>query len=132
MALSDADLIAEVRVLTDYTPEIMSDREFQDLVDLTKRELRADLNQPGLDFYSDLSAERCLFWLVCIFAKVRAGEIDSPSFSISELKVRQSNFTERVGIWFDNFWNHYHSVGGGPPRGHIKSSRPDRTYNFDN
>ncbi|QSG06398.1 hypothetical protein [Halapricum desulfuricans] len=124
--------MAEVRVLTNYTEDIISDTDLQDVVDLTKRELQANLNDASVDFYGNLQAERALFWLTCIFCKVKAGEIDAPNFSIGEIQVRQSSFSERTGVWFDNFWKHYRAVDGGAPIGHTKANRPDRTYKFDN
>lgn len=132
MAIDDNTLKAEVRALTDYTEVIISDTDLQEVVDLTKRELQADVGDESFDFYEDLNAERALFWLTCIFLKVKSGEIDAPSFSISEISVRQSNFTERHGIWMDNFRKHYRAMDGGAPVGHTRGNRPDRNYDFDN
>lgn len=132
MAVDDTTLKAEVRALTDYDATIISDDDLQDVVDLTRRELVADLGDETIDLYENLQAERAFFWLTCIFCKVKAGEIDAPSFSIGELQVRQSNFSERHGVWMDNFHKHYRSIEGVTPVGHIKSNRPDRDYGFDN
>ncbi|OYR54903.1 hypothetical protein [Halorubrum halodurans] len=132
MAVDDNTLKAEVRALTDYGVTIISDDDLQEVVDLSKRELLADIGTQEVDLYDDLNAERALFWLSCIFLKVKSGEIYAPSFSISELSVRQSNFTERHGIWMDNFRKHYRAMDGGAPVGHTKSNRPDRAYGFDN
>ncbi|UBF22598.1 hypothetical protein HRTV-25_gp17 [Halorubrum tailed virus 25] len=132
MAVDDSTLKAEVRALTDYGTAIISESDLQEVVDLTKRELHADIGDDSFDLYEDLNAERALFWLTCIFLKVKSGEIDAPSFSISELSVRQSNFTERHGIWMDNFRKHYRAMDGGAPVGHTKANRPDRNYDFDN
>lgn len=132
MAIDDNTLKAEVRALTDYGPDIISDDDLQEVVDLTKRELLADIGDETYELYDDLNAERALFWLLCIFLKVKSGEIDSPSFRISELSVRQSNFTERHGVWMDNFRKHYSAMNGGPAVGHTRANRPDRNYDFDN
>ena len=132
MAIDDDSLIAEVRLLTNLPVTIISVEDFQDLVALTKRELLADIGLSDIDWYGEIQAERALFWLTCIHAKVHIGEIDAPNFSIGELKVRQSSFTERQGIWFDNFWKHYRAMTGGTPMGHITANRSNRTYEFDN
>jgi hypothetical protein len=132
MAVDDTTLIAEVRALTDFGPSVISEPDLKEVIEIAKRELRADIGDPIYDLYGDLQAERALFWLSCIFLKVKAGEIDAPSFSIGELQVRQSNFTERHGVWMDRFLKHYLSISGLTPVGHIKPTRPDREYDFDN
>lgn len=130
MATDDASLKAEVRAITDYDTGIFTDAELQGVVDIAKRELQSNKNDASLDFYGDLRAERTLFWLTCLFSKVRAGEIDGGSFSISELKVDSGE--EGNSMFFDNFWRNYHSIGDGRPRGHLKGQRPNREYAFDN
>lgn len=132
MAQDDTTLLTEVRLLTDYDEGIMSNADLLALIGLAKAELQAGTGSAAIDFYAVTEAERALFWLTCIFAKVKTGEIDSMSFSIGELKARQPNVTERYGVWFDNFWKHYRTMEGGAPVAHVKSNRPDRTYRFDN
>lgn len=132
MAVDDATLKAEVRVITDYPSTLLSDPDLQSVVDLAKRELAADLSNDSIDWYGNLSAERALFWLTCIFCKAKTGELDAPNFSLGELKVRPPGEDSRAGIWFDNFWKHYRNVEGGSPVAHTTSLRSDRTYRFDN
>jgi hypothetical protein len=130
MATDDTSLKAEVRAITDYDTGILLDADLQQLVDLAKREIQSNKNDASIDFYGDLLAERTLFWLTCIFAKVKAGEIDGGTFEISELSVE----SEEGGnsIFFDNFWRNYHSIGDGRPRGHLKGQRANREYDYDN
>ena len=132
MASDDTAIKAQVRGLTDYDEVILSDPDLQEILDLAKAEIRASIGDESLDFGQSIQAERALFWLTCIFSKVKGGEMDAPSFNIGELSVRQSNMTERHNIWMDNFWKHYRSIEGGSPVAHITASRPDRTYGFDN
>jgi hypothetical protein len=130
MAVDDGTLMAEVRAMTNYDEGIVTGSEFQEITEIAKRELKSNKNDPDLEFYTDIRAERTLFWLVCIFAKVKGGEIDGASFSISELDVD----SEKGGnsLYFDNFWRNYHSIGDGRPRGHLKGQRSDRTYEYGN
>jgi hypothetical protein len=130
MATTDDELMAEVRGLTDYDTGILSDAELTTVLELTKRELESSKDSTSLDWYGDLQTERTLFWLTCIFAKIKTGEIDSGSFEISELSVEGDDGKD--SIYFDNFWRHYHSLGGGRPRGHLTGQRPNREYSFDN
>jgi hypothetical protein len=132
MATNDTELIAEVRLLTEYDESIIPTTDMESLVALTRRELSADLGSTIPDFYSDLSSERALFWLTCIFAKVKTGEIEAPEFSIGELKVQRDSMGQQSSLWFNNFLKHYRGMSGGAPVGHIKSNRPDRDYRFDN
>lgn len=130
MATDDTSLKAEVRAITDYDTVILDDTGLQELVSLTKREIQSSKNNEDIDFYADLQAERTLFWLTCLFAKIKTGEIDGGSFSISELDVDSSGSSN--SFYFDNFWRNYHSLGGGRPRGHLKGQRSNRTYEYDN
>ena len=132
MSTNDTVLLAQVRGLTDYDENIISDYDLQEVLGIAKTEIRASIGDENLDFSSSLQADRALFWLTCIFCKVKAGEIDSPSFNIGELSVRQSNVSERHNVWIDNFWKHYRSIDGGSPVAHTKASRPDRDYDYDN
>jgi hypothetical protein len=132
MAVDDTTLIAEVRVITDYPDTLLGHQDLQGVVNLAKRELQADLGSSSIDWYGDLSAERALFWLTCIFCKIRTGELDAPDFSLGELKVNPPGTDFQAGIWFDNFWKHYRNIEGGSPVAHTTSLRSDRTYQFDN
>lgn len=132
MPTDDTTLKAQVRGLTNYNDTILPDSDLQEILDLAKVEIRASIGDDTLDFGETVQAERALFWLTCIFTKVKAGEIDSPSFRIGELSVRQSNITERHNVWVDNFWKHYRSIEGGSPVAHTKAGRRDRDYGFDN
>ena len=130
MATDDTTLKAEVRAITDYDEGILSDPDLQEVVGIAKREIQSNKNNPDLDFYGDIRAERTLFWLTCIFTKVKGGEIDGGSFSISELDVETQDGDD--SLFFNNFWRNYHSIGEGRPRGHLKGQRPNRTYEYDN
>jgi hypothetical protein len=129
MAINDTTLKSEVRAITNYDSGMVSGGDLQAIVDISKREIRSNKNDQNLDFYGDHRAERSLFWLTCIFTKVKGGEIGGSSFSISELDVESDGGDS---FYFDNFWRNYHSIGDGRPRGHLKGQRSDREYGFDN
>lgn len=133
MATSDSELITEARALTDYNVSIMSDSEFQTLVDIGKEELRAEYGDPETfpGFYSgDLNLDRALFWFVCIAAKVKAGEISGIDISVGDLDASNSN--GEYSYWFDNFSKRLNafSRGGGPGQTNI-SRADERTYEYD-
>ncbi|QRV15030.1 hypothetical protein JMJ58_19305 [Haloterrigena salifodinae] len=133
MAVDDETLMAEVRVLTDYDGGLIADGDLLSLIELAKTELRAEVGQPSLDFYGgNLDAERALFWLTCLFLKAKAGEIDAPDFSISELKVSHQAMDEQAGFWLDNLARRLDSLRGSSLIGHVRVQRADRTYNFEN
>lgn len=132
MATNDTELKQEVRALTDYNVNVISDSELQAIVDLTRRELLANIGDNSLNLYENISSERAFFWLACIFSKVKAGEIDASSFSIGELDVSASEYTGKTDVWMDNFRKHYRAMEGGAPVAHTVSNRSDRTYGFDN
>jgi hypothetical protein len=105
MAGDITSLVEEVRSLTEYDEAVFSSAELTELVELAQQEIQADVDDPNLEFFADgnHAAERALFWLTCIFAKVRAGEIEAPNVSISSLRIRQASATERHGLWFARF-----------------------------
>ena len=129
MAIDDTTLKAEVRAITDYDAVVLDDSGLQELVDLTKREIESNKINEDIDFYSDIQAERTLFWLTCIFAQIKTGEIDGGSFSISELDVSSNSDSSFL---FDNFWRHFHSLGSGRPQGHLTGQRTNRQYEYNN
>lgn len=132
MAVDDSTLAAEVRTLTDYDSALISDADLLGVIELAKSELRAEVDDEDMVFYSgNLQADRALFWLVCIFLKIKSGELDAPNLSIGELKLRQAGMGQRTGIWFQRFNQRLDAIAT-PRMGHTKVSRPDRTYNFEN
>lgn len=133
MAVDDSSLMAEVRVLTDYDSGLIADDELLSLIELAKTELRAEISDPMLDFYGgNAHAERALFWTTCLFLKAKAGEIDAPTLSISELEVRQTAMDEQAGFWFTNLSRRLEALRGTSLIGHVRIQRQDRTYRFDN
>lgn len=107
MATSDQELIAEVRDLTDYHTDIMSDSQIQGLIDIGKEELRARFNDPDFQFYQTgnqhtHSADRALFWFTCIAAKVKAGEIAGINITVDDIEASTSSVGQ-YDFWFDRF-----------------------------
>lgn len=107
MATSDQELITEVRALTDYHPDVMSDSDIQTLIDIGKEEMRARFADPDFQFYrtgddSTHSADRALFWFTCIAAKVRAGEIAGINITVDDIEASTSSVGQ-YDFWFENF-----------------------------
>lgn len=136
MATDDASLIVEVRDITEYNAEIISDEQFQRLVSLAQREIAAKVGIPDLDFYNDLDAERALFWLTCLFAKIRAGEVDGVEMQIGDirnkpLRVDGEEDRSMAVVWraeFNDYFNQLLTQNGGS-FGSRRISRGDsRTY----
>jgi hypothetical protein len=141
MATDDGTLVAEVRALTDYDETIMSDLELLALVDVAKEEIKADVDDTTITFYSgDQKADRALFWLTCLFAKIKLGEIEAPNVSISSLRIRQASVAERYGVWVKNFEKNLAGIvtsdgeaAVGRPMGHTKVARTEseRSYGYE-
>lgn len=104
MADSDYELIQEVRGLTDYHPDVMSDSKLRTLINIGKEELRARLGNPDFTFYETdtHSADRALFWFTCIAAKVKAGEIAGINITVDQIEASTSTIGQ-YDFWFEAF-----------------------------
>lgn len=104
MASDDSSLIAEARGLTDYDSSIFTNPEIKEIVQIAKQEIRADLGQPDLSFYTEdtFQATRALFWFVCIGLKIKAGEIAGINLEIGDLRT-QNPAQGHYSIWFESF-----------------------------
>ena len=132
MATTDSELIAEVRALTDYPADVMSDAEVQALVDLGKEELRAWLGDSSYTFYTgDQSADRSLFWFTCLATKIKAGEIGAVNLEIGDI-IAQKPAQGHYDVWFEMFESRLNEaqrdVGsyGGPAKKDLE--RDNRNY----
>jgi hypothetical protein len=110
MATTDAEMVDEVRALTDYPEGVMSDSDIQTLIDIGKSELRARFDNANFDFYNDSQyAERALFWFTCIAAKVKAGEIAGINITVDDIEASTSSVGQ-YDYWFDNFRENLYEV----------------------
>lgn len=139
MAETDAELIKEVRALTDYDASVIPGSEMQELVNIGKEEIKADINKPegggNFDFYKDSNRpiDRALFWFVCIAAKIKTGEIGGVNIEIQDFrtdKPAQGHYS----IWFENFdkrlreFSNRKTDVGGPA--HKLLERDNRSYSY--
>lgn len=136
MATTDSELIAEARALTNYTQSMLSDSTFQELVDIGKEELRAEMDKPNFSFYQTggehtLQADRALFWFTCIAAKIKGGEIGGIDIDLGDISTNQPD-EEEYAVWFSQFRKRLDAAvasetdTGGP--GQTSLQRDDRTY----
>jgi hypothetical protein len=134
MAQSDSELISEVRALTDYDDRILSNSDVQTLVNIGKKEIRAEYGDPETfpGFYSgNLSLDRALFWFTCIACKIKTGEIGGIELSISDLDAQSGEGTG-FETWFRNFSKRlraYEAAEMGMAS--TNASRDNRSYGFD-
>lgn len=134
MATNQSELIDEVRTLTNYTASLISDSEMGNLVDLAKEELKSEVpaaSRPVSYFGSDThEQDRALFWLSCLFAKIRAGEIGAATFTVDEL--RSNPLDNQSNFWFMMFQSRLGQMEGAPGFGQTSLERADdRSYEFD-
>jgi hypothetical protein len=140
MATTDQELITEARAITDYDQSIMSDAEFQELVDIGKEELRAHWQLSDYQFYGQTNAadvgfilqrDRALFWFVCIAAKIRGGEIATPNITVGS--IRATSYTgSKFDFYFENFEARLNTIerSSGPSVSQITRD-DERSYEFD-
>lgn len=105
MATTDTELIDEARAMTGYTDgSIVSDSDFQELVDICKEELRNDFGVSDYSFYSgNLAADRALFWFLCIAAKIHTGELGGMNITTGDVEAQNPGHIHHNAVWFSNF-----------------------------
>lgn len=104
MTENDIELIHEVRGITDYGSEILLDEELETIVGIGKAELRADLGNQALEFYTSEThnATRALFWFTCIGAKIKVGELQGMQITIGDIEANAPSGTGD-DYWFNQF-----------------------------
>lgn len=105
MAQSDTELIDEARAITGYTDgTIVSDSDFQILLNICKDELRSDFGVSDYSFYNgNLHADRALFWFLAIAAKIHTGELGGMNITTGEVEARTTGHNHHEAAWFSNF-----------------------------
>lgn len=130
MVADDTELADNVRALTDYDETILTDSELQEVIQLAKGEFWADTDTSEPFYSGNKQADQALFWLTCLFAKIKVGELSAPDFQIAEIDVEQSSDEE--SRWFSNY-RRYRDIATAGSSGKIgQISRSNRTYQFDN
>lgn len=125
-------MISDIRFITDYSPDIISDSDIQDGIRFSQREMVSMLPSGADPFNSDERnvALRALMWATCYHLKVKNGEIEGGDFSIAELDIE--TISSEDSLYLRKFKDNFLRLSSGNVYGHINSGRSDRTYGFDN
>ena len=103
---NDADLLTQARSITDYDATMLPDADFKEVVATAKAELMAEVGDTTLTFYGDIDAERALLWTTCLFAKVKAGELDGVAMSLGDMDLESRAMGGEYGsgpvLWLKN------------------------------
>lgn len=106
MASTDDELIAALRVFTNYSTTVLSASEFQTVVDRAKKHIRAERNitDSSFDFYAGLHSEEALYWYTGLFAKVAVGELDSNAVQVGAVDINdlQAEDDGNAITWLEN------------------------------
>lgn len=102
MATNDTELKAEVLDLTD-NEGILDDSDMSSLLSIAKQEIEIEVGEDNPDFYANPKLERSLFWLTSFFTKIKTGEYEGMSFSVSEIEVEQVPEDDNGSFWFRQF-----------------------------
>lgn len=128
MYIDQEAVIEEVRTLTGYTDRIVSDESFTTLFNMAYKDIEGIVGQ-DLETVENIAAERAVFWSVCLFAKVHAGELGGIDFKIGSLNVQQFPRRDITRVWYRNLDQQLEILrreGGG--MGLTNVSRNDRVY----
>lgn len=101
MALNETTLIEEARGITDYPASVISESQFSSLVQTAERDITATTQNYEIDWYdtSDIDGNRALMWTTCLYAKIKAGELDSVDMDIGNLSVETITDKDAV-VWY--------------------------------
>lgn len=131
MASDDDSLIAEARSITDYDDSIISDSEFEELVNIGKEEIMAAVNEQTLMFYEEETFHhtRALFWFTAIAAKVKTGELAGMNISADDFEATNPA-TSHYSFWFDSFQKKMAAarLRSSPGPSLVNMERTERTY----
>lgn len=128
MATSDSELKDEVRGLTDYDSSIITSGEMDTLLSIAKSEIETEVSDGSLDFYSDNRLERSLFWLICLFTKIKTGEYEGMDLAISEVEMNKIPDGDDGSIWLNEFERRLHQYKSLDKTYVASISRTDRSY----
>lgn len=133
MADSQTEIRDEVRALTDYSKNIFSDAEMDEVIGIAEDEVRAEISDPSLTFYQGndtFNADRAVMWLSALFAKIRSGEIEGVELSAGDLDT--NSLSAPNTFWYIQFQRRLSQVDGTPGFGSTQVTREDdRTYAFE-
>lgn len=126
-------MISDIRFITDYTPDVMSDADIRDGIRFSQREIVSMLGtdeDPFADSENRNVALRALMWATCYHLKIKTGEIEGGNFSISEIDI--DTIDNQDSLYLRKFKENFLRLSSGRRFSHVSSGRSDRTYGFDN
>lgn len=143
MTVDISTLKGEIRFLTDYTPEVISDADLEDAIESAKGEIKAQSENYDINFFDskDLDAYKALKWVTCLFCKIKAGELDAANYRLEDLNLTaKSTVGENEGdpvIWLRRARTYISKVAEDaeePVRGFGRTevSRENRLYGDSN
>jgi hypothetical protein len=136
MATDDYTLGQEARVQTGKTGSTPSDDNLRVLIQRAKREIEGETGLEEISWYSDVQAERALFWLTCIFM-IGETTTSTEGFSVGDLEVRASSGSsgfDPLARYRHRYEKALRAIGTtqtGSGFGITNLSRADREYDFD-
>lgn len=125
--MSRGETIREVRALTGFGGETISEGQFYNLIRRAEKELSADVGREP-DYETDVTADTARFWLLALFSKIHVGDIATGSFSVGEIQT-QSLADNEAQMWLDKYHARRDQLVGSDGFGHVQSTR--REYGDD-
>lgn len=126
MASNDAELIKEVLDLTDYHG-VLDQSQVWSLVAIAKDEIETEVGQESLNFYANQPANRALFWLTCLFSKIKTGEYEGMDLIVSEIEMNRIPDNEGT-IWLKQFEKKIRQLSSSDRTYVANLNRTERSY----
>lgn len=107
MASTESEFKTQVRELTDYSSQVLSDDSLDALIGIAKRDIQTEA-EVTVDLWigDDVSdEENALFWTTSLYVKIKAGELEGVPMSLGDIdvetmKVQGEGYQAPPVLWY--------------------------------
>ncbi len=99
MPFNKIEVIEEVRTITGYSNDIISDSDMETLYQAAVSDIQGVIGENPEDF-DHPAAERAAFWSTALFSKIHMGEMEGVDMKIGSIKMEQFPRRDITRVWY--------------------------------